>query len=217
MKGIVGLSKRNWMMMLTVAGLGIGYLLLLGYLLWGNVLGLRAAATTASPTPTYVAIDLWGAYERACTAARGQAADAQLVSASTRWQGVGKEALLNGATGWTFVFYSAAGGDALDVVVDAGVGRVVNQAQVWVAPKTIAEGKWQAGPRDVLLAFLAYGGQAFLDEHPQALVDLHLAEGDEGGAAWAIVALDPEERGLLALVVDAETMQVLLSNPDSPR
>lgn len=195
--------------MFPVVGLGIGYLLLLGYLFVGKVLGLQATTTAASPTPTHARVALWDAYGQARAAAQAQAADAQLVSASTRWQAASGEALLNGASCWTFVFYAPSSGNALDVVVDAGVGRVVNQTQVWVAPDSLAEGAWQAGPRDALLVFLAYGGQVFLDEHPQAVVDLHLAEGDQGGPVWTVVALDAGGGGLFSLLIDGETRQVL--------
>jgi hypothetical protein len=201
-------DRRNWTLVLPVAGLGIGYLLLLGYLLWGNVLGLRAAANV-SLTPTPAAVDLWDAYEQACTAARAQASDAQLVSASTQWYAVNENTLQHGPSNWTFAFYSPASKDVLDVIANAGTARVVNQAQVWVTPAAMAEGSWQSGPSGALRAFLACGGRAFLDEHPQAVVDLHLAGNDEGSPVWTIVALDPETRSLLSLLVDVETGQVL--------
>jgi hypothetical protein len=206
---MTGIGKRNWLLVLAVAGLGIGYLLLLGYLLWGNLLSPTAAATAVSPTPTPALIDLWEAYRQARAAAQAQAEDAQLVSASTQWQAVGEEALLAGVDDWSFVFYSPESGDSLDIIVSAGAAQVVNQTPVWVAPRGMAEGAWRAGPRDALLVFLAHGGRAFLDEHPLAVVDLHLAGSDQGGPVWAIVALDPEERSLLSLLLDAETRQVL--------
>jgi len=206
-------DKRNWLLVLPVAGMGIGYLVLLGYMLWGNVFGLTAAATTASPTPTRTLIDLWDAYGQARAAAQTEAEDAQFVSASTQWQAVSEQVLLDGASNWSFVFYSSANSNSLDVVANTGTAQVVNQTRVWVAPKMLDEGAWQAGPRDALLAFLAYGGRAFLDEHPQAVVDLHLAESGEGEAVWTIVALNSEDRSLLSLLVDTDTGQVLSEMP----
>jgi hypothetical protein len=201
-------DRRNWTLVLPVAGLGIGYLLLLGYLLWGNVLGLRAAANV-SLTPTPAAVDLWNAYDQARAAARAQAADAQLVSASTQWYAVNESTLQHGPSSWTFVFYSPASKRALDVIANAGTARVVNQTQVWVTPTAMAEDPWRAGPSDALLVFLACGGRAFLTEHPQALVDVHLAEGGGGSAVWTVVALDTGDRSLFSLLIDAETGQVL--------
>jgi hypothetical protein len=153
-------------------------------------------------------IELWDAYGQARAAAQAQAEDVQLVSASTQWQAVSEQVVLDGSTSWSFVFYSPKDGNSIDVIVNVGTAQVVNQTQVWVAPAALTEGAWQAGPRDALLVFLAYGGRGFLDEHPQAMVDLHLAD-DETEATWTVVALDPEDRSLFSLLIDAETSQVL--------
>lgn len=200
-------GKRHWL--LLGVGLGIGYLVLLGYLLWGGVPGIAQPMTAASPTPTQALIGLWDAYQQARAAVQARAEDARLVSASTQWQAASEQTLLAGASTWSFVFYSAANSSSLDVGVSAGAARVVNQTRVWVAPTAIVEGTWQVGPKDALRVFLAYGGGAFLDERSQALVDLHLAGSADGRPVWTIVALDAEDGSLLSLLVDAETGQVL--------
>jgi hypothetical protein len=202
-------DKRTWLMVLLVVGLAVGCLLLLGYLFGGGSPGLRAAAIE-SPPPT--STSLWDTYEQARAAVRAQAPDAQLVSASTQWQVTSEDALLEATSDWTLVFYSPQSSHALDVVVGAGVARVVNQAQAGVVPLTPAEGNWRAGPRGAWQTFLACGGRTFLKDHPQAVVDLHLAQGARGTAVWNIVASDPESRGLLSVVVDAETGLIV---PDS--
>jgi hypothetical protein len=207
-------GKWKWLLwVLLIAGVGVD-LLLVGYvlyLLWDNGSGVTAAGTNASPLPTPMpmSLDLWDAYGEALVAAQAQAEDAQLVSASTQWQMASEEMLLDGVSNWSFVFCSPTSSNSIDVVVNASTAQVVNQTRVWAAPKALVEGAWQAGPREALLVFLAYGGRLFLDEHPQAVVDLHLADGDEGEAVWTIVALDPGDRSLLSLPVGAETRRVL--------
>jgi hypothetical protein len=199
-------DKRTRLLILPVAGLGIGYLILLGYLLLGNSLGMKMAA---EKPPTSMPIDVWDAYEQARVAVQAEAPDGQLVSASTQWQAVSEDALLNEVGNWTLVFYSPASAHVLDVVVSGGVGRVMSRTQVWVAPQVVPEGVWQAGPMDALRAFLACGGRTFLDEHPQAVIDLHLGGDEEGRAVWSVAALDPGGHDMLSLAVDAETGQVL--------
>jgi hypothetical protein len=202
-------KRRKWVPVVVAAALIID-LLFVGYLvyvLWGRMFSSAEAPT--SPASAQAPLELWDAYRQAQAAAQAQARDAQLVSASTQWSAVSEQALLDGTNNWSFVFYSPANGDSVDVVVNAGTAQVVNQTQVWAAPSVLAGKSWQSGPREALLTFLAYGGRAFLDGHPQATVDVHLAEGDEGGAVWTIVALDPEDRSLFSLLIDAETRQVL--------
>lgn len=206
-------GERNRVEGLLGAGLGIFALLLVGYLLWGHAPGLASMATVVPPTPMQASVDIWDAYEQARAVAQVEAEDAQLVSASTQWQTASEEALLAGASNWTFAFYSAANGHVLDVVMSTGEARLVNQTRTWVAPKVMSQGNWQAGPQDALSAFLAYGGREFLKQHPQAVVDLHLAESDDGSTAWTIVALDVSDRGLLSLLIDADTGQVLFAAP----
>jgi len=201
--------------MLTLIGMGIGYLILLGYMLQSRNTAFTPEKM-ASPEPTRVLIELWDAYEQARVVAQQQAEDAQLVSASTQWQGAEERALLEGAGDWAFVFYSPARGVSLDVVVSAGAARIVNQTRVWNDPNTMAEGAWQTGPRDAMLIFLARGGRAFLDEHPQAVVNLRLSENEQGDAVWDVVALalasEEHNRRLFSMQVNAKTNHVVRSD-----
>jgi hypothetical protein len=187
----------------------LGYM---GYTLWDKMLDQTELAT-ASSAPTPVPVELWDAYTLAHEVAQVQADDAQLVSASTQWQTVSEQTLLDGTSNWSFVFYSPASKSSLDVVANAKEAQVVNKTQVWVASSPLPEGAWQEGPREALLVFLAYGGRTFLAEHPDAMVDLHLADGEENGngegAAWTIVALNPEDRSLFPSQIDAATNQVV--------
>jgi hypothetical protein len=203
-------KQKKRVAVLLAVGLGVELLFLgyMGYTLWDKISD-QTTMTMPSHTPTRVPVELWDAYEKAYAAARTRAEDVQLVSASTQWQAVSEQTLLDGTGNWSFVFYSPMSSESLDVVANAQQAQVVNQTQVWVAPNPLANGLWQAGPREALLVFLAYGGRIFRAEHPQAMVDLHLADSDEGGAVWTVVTLDPEDRSLFSSLIDAETNQVL--------
>ena len=178
-------KQKKWVTVLLAVGLGVELLFLgyMAYTLWQKMLNQTAIA---SPTPTRMPVELWDAYERAHAAARTQAQDAQLVSASTQWQAVSEQTMLDGASNWSFVFYSPTSENSFDVVANENEARVINQTRVWVASSPLPEGTWQEGPREALLVFLAYGGRTFLAEHAQAMVDLRLADseadGDKGGA-----------------------------------
>jgi len=206
-------QRKKWVPVLLAVGL-VADLLVLGfivYLLRDRIFG---STETTAPAPTAQAqIELWDAYEQAREAVLAQAQDAQLVSASTQWQAVSEQTLVDGVANWSFVFYSPANEHSLDVVVNTEKTQVVKQTQVWVAPSPLVSGAWQAGPREPLLVFLAYGGRTFLTEHPQATVDLHLAsstgDNDGEGAVWSVVVLDPQDHSLSLVVIDAETRQVL--------
>jgi len=208
-------NKRNLIEGLLGIGMGIGGLLLIAYFIWGDAPGLGLPMTDSAPTLAQEPIELWDAREQAQEAAWSEAGDAHIVSASTQWQTVNEEILLAGADDWSFVFYSPEKETVLDVVVSNSTARVVNQTRVWVAPQTMIEGNWRAGPKDALLVFLAYGGRTFLEEHPNAIVDLHLARSDGASPVWAIVALDASDQSVFALLIDAETGQVISAAPRS--
>jgi hypothetical protein len=200
-------APKKWIVAVAAVGLVldlalVGYVV---YLLWNKGPGVA----TVPSTPARELVELWDAYEQARVAAQAQAEDVQMVSAKTQWQAVGEQELLDGTGSWSFVFYSPANNRTLDVVVNVGEIQVVKETRVWADSSVLPEGAWQVGPRDALLVFLAYDGRAFLEEHSQAMVDLHLADDGEGKAVWTIVALDPEDRSLLSVLIDAETMDVL--------
>lgn len=206
----MAVDRRDWPLMLAAGLLGVALVAVLAVALLGRGAGPAAsggvpAGSTDPTTSTRTPVELWGAYEQALSAAEGRMPDAALVSASTQWQHPDEQALLAGAFDWSFVFYSPEKQSTLDVVLASGMAQVVKETQVWVSPGVLGEGKWRAGPRDALLTFLAYGGRPFLEEHPEAVVDLNLGPGEAGTPVWTIVALDVGDRGVLAVSVDAES------------
>jgi hypothetical protein len=184
-----------------------------GYLVLTNRLGPASRASpseeAAGMNPQNAPLALWDAFELAQAAVHAQATDAVLVSASTQWQEPSQDKLVAGTPDWSFVFYAPSVKSSLDVGASAGIASVLKVTPAWVAPRTLEEGPWRAGPQDALLVFLAYEGSDFLVRNPQAVVDLNLARNDAGQAVWTITALDAEAGQFFALVIDASSSKVL--------
>jgi hypothetical protein len=190
-----------------------GALLALTAVAQGCQVASRTLPTGATPTPPEP-VDLWEAYQVAYDVAQEEGEEAHLVSASAQWQAVSTpDTLLEGTPRWSFQFYSEEEATILDVVVSADSAQLLNRTRVWNAPTVLPDGDWRDGPGRALLGFLANGGQAFLHEHPQALVDLHLGQDEQGGSTWSLVALDTSDRSVLAMHIDVDTTRVWLASP----
>lgn len=194
---------------LALLMLGIICVSLYGFLFWSDRIATNPEPTAVSPSAAQESVDLWDAYQRAEMAARASGPDVKAVSASTQWQAATEDALLAGADQWSFGFYGVKDKKAIDVVVTPGSARLANQTRVWDAPLTLSEGAWQQGPRDALLVFLARGGREFLQKHQQAVVSMHLANSEEAGPLWDVAAVTTGDRSLVAVRIDAETLEVL--------
>jgi hypothetical protein len=205
-------SRREWPLIVATVTLSIVIVGIVGYQLLEpprQPTLVIAPTRVAAPTATPGSVELWKAYEQARQAAEERWPDATLVSASTQWQRADEQALLAGAVDWSFVFYSPEKRSTLDVVCAPGSVQVVKETRAWVAPGALDEGNWRAGPRDALLAFLAYGGRAFLTQHPEAVVGLNLGPDEENSPVWAVVALDGDDGSVLGVSVDAETGSIV--------
>jgi len=209
--------KRRRLLVALGVAVGLIYTLLLGYILLGDLpnpsQGEPVAAQAPSGATAPAIVELWDACQQAHVVAQAAAADAELVSAATHWEGPDERTMLSGADSWSFVFYSPASGNVLDIVVGRGEARLVNQTRVWDVPEPLPDGAWQAGPEEPLLVFLACDGRSFLEAHPGALVDVRLAVDDAGRAAWSVVALDAADRSLLSVSVDAGSHEILSRSP----
>jgi len=207
-------SRRKWILALEIAGVMV-LIPLLGYLIYErqDILfeaGQEATLTRLTPpAPTPPPIELRYAYEAALGVARGYAEDAQIISASTSWHDTNRETLLAGASAWSFVFYAPTDRQALDIVVDSGGASLVKATRVWEVPPLITRGAWHSELKEVVLVFLAYGGEEFLAAHPHAQTDLHLGPDSEGRTVWSIVAFDNKEKALCSVTIDAATRHVI--------
>ncbi len=203
-------GRSSWAIIVIVVG-GLALLLLFGSRMlsasWND------AGDEAPAGPTRELVGLWGTYQRAQMALTSAQEDAKLVSAASQWQGVDGETLRSGRGEWTFVFYDAAEREALDVVVSGGSGQIVDRSRIWEAPETLAEDIVYRGPGDAMAVFLAYGGEEFIVEHPEAIVSAHLGVGDGGRPVWTVSAINIADREVLSVAMDVETNQVLSTSP----
>ncbi len=181
---------------------------LYGYLFWSSRVEERSGPAGPAASLAQESVDLWEAYERARTSAEESGAAVQPVSASAQWQSATEDALLNGAGQWSFGFYAPDDQKTLSVVATKESARVASQTPARDAPMTLAEGTWEEGPRDPLLVFLARGGREFLERHEETVVSVHLANRDGEGSLWDVAALSTDDRSVLALRIDAETLEV---------
>lgn len=188
--------------------LAIACLSLYGYLFWSGRFTKEPEQAAPPSSLAQESVDLWEAYERARAAAQEDGAGVRPVSASAHWQSATEDALLNGAGQWSFGFFAPEDKKTLSVVATKESARLANQTEVWKTPVTLAEGTWEEGPRDPLLVFLARGGREFLERHQETVVSVHLANSDGEGALWDVAALSRDDRSVLALRIDAGTLEV---------
>ena len=189
--------------------------LVIGYLVAGVLRSNSLGDSPSAPAGVPESVTIWEGYQLALDAVRAQASDAQLASAATQWRSATEERILSGANTWSFVFYSQSRGSIFDVVVGKGSAQVVSETEIWHRPQTVTEGEWRKGPKDALLVFLACGGREFVDENPDAAVDLHLGMTDDGRSVWMIVGVGDRGSVPKALRIDVETGAVLLNSFES--
>jgi len=88
---------------------------------------------------------------------------------------------------WSFLYYAPAEGTLATVVVDDAELLWVPPVAVPVVPVAIEEFPPAYAPDLVWVTFLAAGGEAFIQEYPQAQVTFRLSPVD-GGLMWTVSA-----------------------------
>jgi hypothetical protein len=171
---------------------------------WGAPAPAAHAAVAASARP-----GLQGAHERAHAWAVGWQRDAQLVGAAARWQLTGGETLAPDRASWSFSFYSPAAQQVQVLTADGTVARPVRQVPVKQAPVPV-QADWGLDSRDLVVIFMAHGGEPFLRQHAHVSVHFRLSGQDAGRPIWYLAAIAPEARQSFMVGVDALTRQVVL-------
>ena len=136
----------------------------------------------------------------------GSRADAYLVGATATWRLAGGDRLTLYRPAWAFRFYSPSAHRVQVVTVDQDGGRVERSVPVHTPPQRV-DADWSLGAGDLLLIWMAHGGEEFMRDN--AHVNIHCQLTAEGGRPiWQVIALDPATRRSLVVRIDALTRQV---------
>lgn len=197
------MATKRTLAILVVATLAVTLILLL----WAWTGGPGGSPSgLAAPSPASPAASLPAAEEAlgpAREAALRWQSDARLVSVSATWSRARRETLLAGPTGWSFVFYSPSAGEIQYVGVGPEGASLGRRFPAPTPPETVEEGDWRFPAADVLLFFLASGGEEYLRDHPAAAVNLRLGR-ESGQIVWTVLAVEGNKEPFI-LRLDART------------
>jgi hypothetical protein len=202
-KKVLTRGQGTILVVLIVAIAGVYALVAL--MLRGRDAGPTVAAVPTRPVP----VPLSEASAKAGEWAVGWQADAQLVGVTSGWQAGGPSGATLYQSEWTFSYYSAAAGALQIVMVDRQGVSPMQQLPARQAPAPV-EADWSFTSDDMLLTFMAHGGQAFLDDHPRASLRLQLSAREGGRPAWYLSAIDPQAGTSLQVRIDALSREVIV-------
>ncbi len=178
------MSRKRILVVLLVAALAVTFIMLLWAWTGGTGGSPAGPATPSTTAPLPTAEEALGPAQEA---ARRWQADAWLASVSATWSRASRESLLAGPAGWSFVFYSPTAGEIRYIGVGPEGASPGRRFPAPTPPERVEE--WRLLATDALLAFLASGGERYLQEHPTAAVNLRL-EAESGRVVWTILAVE---------------------------
>jgi hypothetical protein len=149
------------------------------------------------------------AYTRAEAVAKGWQEDARLVSARAAWGNATESGFREGKTSWAFYFLSPQARQIriFSVTAEEAVGTRTMDAL------SISDGidltLWQVDSPQAIQLFLDEGGQAFLDQHPDAGVNLQLILDEQNRQVWMASGFSGSDQASLTVILDAQTGEVV--------
>jgi hypothetical protein len=204
-QGKKGLTRGQGTILVVLVLAIAGVYALVALMLRGRDAGPTIATAPTRPAP----VPLSEASAKAREWAAAWQADAQLVGVTSGWQAAGPDGATLYQSEWTFSYYSAAAGLLQIVMVDRQGVRTMQQLPARQAPAPV-EADWSFTSDDMLLTFMAHGGQAFLDDHPRASLRLQLSAREGGSPAWYLSAIDPQVGASLQVRIDALSREVIV-------
>jgi hypothetical protein len=197
-------------MMRKLKYLIVGLVLLVAVTYGGlAILLVNSSFTEVSESRGFSARDALPAAEEA---ARAWQSDAQLVSANASWRGLPPDELLTAEVSWSYTFFSP---QARTVRVWSVTPQGAAAAETITAnPNTrvLDFATWKVDSPQVLTTFLDHGGRGFLEENPEATVNLRLGPSEEGESSiWLAFGLSSSNRSTLTVQVDPTSGEVRTS------
>ena len=199
-----GLTRGQGAVLLVLIVAIAGVYVLVALALRGRGAASSGPVQTARPAP----VALSEAQVQAGEWAAGWQADAQLVGVTGGWQAGGSDGATLYPSAWTFSYYSAGAGSVQIVTVEQDGTSALRQMPAHQAPVAV-EADWGFVSEDMLLTFVAHGGQAFLADHPQASLRAQLSGREGGRSIWYVSAIDPVAGASLQVKIDALSREVL--------
>jgi len=197
---------RKQVLLLT----GMGAAILVIYFALGALLLTRKPAAGAvefaqAAEPKVLAT----AYQQAADLAAGWQADAQLVSAGTSWQLASGDRLTLHRPTWTFSYYSPSAGQVQMITAGGEGAELSRRTRADKAPAPVTA-DWSLDSDDLLLTFMANGGEAFLKGHSFVNIHAQLRADETGRSIWYLSAVDPVARESLTVGIDALSRQIIV-------
>ena len=200
------LTKVEWIAVL-VTGLGLFLVaIIVGALVMQAVRYQPATGqATIQPRPqsSPVLTTAKAAYPAAETLARQWHDDAQLSRITAAWRQPTETELLTAQTSWAFYFYAPSVRETLIVSV---TGQTAHQTRIGPAVQisaVIPPNAWQVDSPQAMHHFLENGGREFLQEHPQAGVNLQLNVSDQGQVEWSVMGVSTPDQPTVLFFVNA--------------
>lgn len=189
-------------------------LVALNLIIYGGIFVMSKRSGGNSPKPTSLPpVKLYDTYVQSLTVAKAWQQDAYLTSVTRSWQLSKGEQLTLYRPTWAFGFYSPTTGQIQSVSVNRS-GAQSGRTQTTTNVPRHAQADWALDSDDLLLTFLSYGGQDFINKHPSLNLHLQLKGQDNGSSVWYFTAVDPISRETFVIGIDAQTHQVISGKDD---
>mgnify|MGYP005844150695 FL=1 len=207
------MSRKVQIVVIAILGL-----LVVGvYVALGGLFLARRGAQAARksyityPDPGVQRISAQRAYAQAFALAQNWQGDAQLVGARASFRQEAPGTIGGGQT-WSFQFFSPSTSRLylLSVQGEQAQGELAVERLVRAEMTHVEVAQWQVDSEDALLVFLSHGGEEFLRQHPEAVINLQLVPPKKnGGLIWLASGVAPGGQAVFFVQIDAQTGSVI--------